>query len=138
MSDLALLVTENQIDTLTRFTREDFPYESCALLFGNIVANEYCVKMLKRMENVAHSEYSFNMDPDELIKAYQWASANGFNVIGVFHSHLIGTNPSSTDLTFMRLNPVIWLIYETSSSTYKAHLLVEDSLEEIKLEISKE
>jgi len=138
MSDLALLVTENQIDTLERFTREDFPYESCSLLLGNIVANEYCVKMLKRMENKAHSEYSFNMDPDEVMKAYQWASANGLNVIGVFHSHLVGTNPSNTDLTFMKINPVIWLIYEVLSSTYKAHLLIDDSLEEIKIEISKD
>ena len=138
MSDLVLLVTKNQIDSLAGFTREDFPYESCALLLGNIVANEYCVKMVKRMENIAHSEYSFNMHPDELMKAYQWASANGLNVIGVFHSHLVGANPSNTDLTFMKLNPVIWLIYEISSSTYKAHLLVEDSLEEIKLEISKD
>jgi len=138
MSDSVLLVTENQIDTLAHFTREDFPYESCSLLLGNIAANEYCVRMLKRMENIAHSEYSFNMDPDELIKAYQWASANGLNVIGVFHSHLVGANPSNTDLTFMKLNPVIWLIYEVSSSTYKAHLLEEDCLEEIKIKISKE
>jgi len=138
MSDLALQVTENQIDTLARFTREDFPNESCSLLLGNIVANEYCVKKLKRMKNIAHSEYSFYMDPDELMKAYQWASVNGLNVIGVFHSHLVGTNPSNTDLTFMKINPVIWLIYEVSSSTYKAYLLVGDSLEEIKIEISKD
>jgi proteasome lid subunit RPN8/RPN11 len=94
--------------------------------------------MLKKMENIAHSEYSFNMDTDELMKAYQWASANELNVIGVFHSHLVGRNPSNTDLTFMKINPVIWLIYGVSSSTYKAYLLVEDSLEEIKIKISKD
>jgi len=138
MSNLSLLVTENQIDTLARFAREDFPNESCSLLLGNIVNNEYCVKMIKRMENMAHSEYSFNMDPDELMKAYQWASANELNVVGVFHSHLVGSHPSNTDLTFMKINPVIWLIYEVSSSTYRAHLLVENSLEEIKIEISKD
>lgn len=138
MSDIALLVTENQIDALSRFTREDFPNESCSLLLGNIVDNEYCVKMLKRMENMAHSEYSFNMDPDELMKSYKWASDNGLNIIGVFHSHLVGTNPSNTDLTFMRINPVIWVIYDVSSSTYKAYLLAEDSLEEIRIKISKD
>ena len=138
MSNLSLLVTENQIDTLARFAREDFPNESCSLLLGNIVNNEYCVKMIKRMENMAHSEYSFNMDPDELMKAYQWASANGLNVIGIFHSHLVGQNPSNTDLTFMKINPVIWLIYEVSSSTYKAHLLADDTLKEIKIEITKD
>jgi proteasome lid subunit RPN8/RPN11 len=133
-----LLVTESQLDTLTHFAREDYPNESCSLLLGNIVNNEYCVKMIKRMENIAHSEYSFNIDPDELMKAYQWASANELNVVGVFHSHLVGSHPSNTDLTFMKINPVIWLIYEVSSSTYTAHLLVEDSLEKVKIEISKD
>jgi proteasome lid subunit RPN8/RPN11 len=125
------------MDTLASFTKEDFPHESCSLLLGNIVDNKYRVKVLKRMENVAHSEISFNIDPDELIKVYQWASDNGLNVIGIFHSHLVGTNPSNTDLTFMKINPVIWLIYDVSTETYKAFLLLQDSLEEIKVEISK-
>lgn len=137
MSDIALLITETQMDTLASFTKEDFPHESCSLLLGNIVDNKYHVKVLKRMENVAHSEISFNIDPDELIKVYQWASDSGLNVIGIFHSHLVGTNPSSTDLTFMKINPVIWLIYEVSTTTYKAFLLLQDSLEEIKVEIAK-
>jgi [CysO sulfur-carrier protein]-S-L-cysteine hydrolase len=138
LSEIALLVTENQMATLARFTKEDFPNESCSLLLGNIVNNEYRVKMIKRMENMAHSKYSFNMDPDELMKAYQWSSVNGLNVIGVYHSHLVGPNPSNTDLTFMKVNPVIWLIYEVSSSTYNAFLLVQDALEEIKIEVSKD
>jgi proteasome lid subunit RPN8/RPN11 len=126
------------MDELARFTKEDFPHESCSLLLGNIVDNKYHVKVLKRMENVEHSEISFNIDPDELIKVYQWASDNGLNVIGIFHSHLVGTNPSSTDLTFMKINPVIWLIYEVSTSTYKAFLLIQDSPQEIRVEISKD
>lgn len=138
MSDITLLITENQIDTLVDFTEDDFPNESCSLLLGNIVDSEYCVKILKRMENMAHSEYSFNMDPDELIKCYQWAAVNGLNVIGIFHSHLVGSSPSKTDLTFMKINPVIWVIYDVSSSTYKAYLWVENSFEEIKIKISKE
>ncbi len=138
LSEIALLVTENQMATLARFTKEDFPNESCSLLLGNIVNNEYRVKVIKRMENMEHSKYSFNMDPDELMKTYQWSSANGLNVIGVYHSHLVGSNPSNTDLTFMKINPVIWLIYDVSSSTYNAFLLVQDTLEEIKIEVSKD
>jgi proteasome lid subunit RPN8/RPN11 len=51
---------------------------------------------------------------------------------------LVGSNPSNTDLTFMKINPVIWLIYDVSSSTYNAFLLVQDTLEEIKIEVSKD
>lgn len=138
MSEITLLITENQIDTLIRSTKEDFPNESCSLLFGSIVDDEYHVKVLKKMENKAQSEYSFHMDSDELMKVYKWASDNGLDVVGVYHSHLEGSNPSDTDLTFMKINPVIWLIYDVSKSTYRAFLLVQDCLEEIKIKISKD
>lgn len=137
MSEITLLVTENQIDSLIRSTKEDFPNESCSLLLGSIVDDEYQVKVLKKMENKAHSEYSFYIDSDELMKVYKWASDNGLDVIGVYHSHLEGSNPSDTDLTFMMINPVIWLIYDVSKSTYRAFLLVQDYLKEIKIKISK-
>ena len=137
MSEITLLVTENQIDSLIRSTKEDFPNESCSLLLGSIVDDEYHVKVLKKMENKAHSEYSFHKDSDELMKVYKWASDNGLDVIGVYHSHLEGSNPSDTDLTFMMINPVIWLIYDVSKSTYRAFLLVQDYLKEIKIKISK-
>lgn len=137
MSEITLQVTENQIDSLTRSAKEDFPNESCSLLLGSIVDDEYHVKVLKKMENKAHSEYSFHMDSDELMKVYKWASDNGLDVIGVYHSHLEGSYPSDTDFTFMKINPVIWLIYDVSKSTYSAFLLVQDYLKEIKIEISK-
>jgi [CysO sulfur-carrier protein]-S-L-cysteine hydrolase len=137
MSEIILLVTENQIDSLIRSTKEDFPNESCSLLLGSIVDDQYLVKVLKKMENKTHSEYSFHMDSDELMKVYKWASDNGLDVIGVYHSHLEGSNPSDTDLTFMKINPVIWLIYDVSKSTYSAFLLVQDYLKQIKIEISK-
>ena len=138
MSEITLLITENQIDTLIRSTKEDFPNESCSLLFGSIVDDEYHVKVLKKMENKAQSEYSFHMDSDELMKVYKWASDNGLDVVGVYHSHLEGSNPSDTDLTFMKINPVIWLIYDVSKSIYRSVLLVQDCLKEIKIKISRD
>jgi [CysO sulfur-carrier protein]-S-L-cysteine hydrolase len=138
MSEITLLVTENQIDSLIRSTKEDFPHESCSLLLGSIVDDEYHVKVVKKMENKAHSGYSFHMDSDELMKVYKWASDNALDVVGVYHSHLEGSNPSNTDLTYMKINPVIWLIYDVSKSTYRAFLLVQDCLKEIKIKISRD
>ena len=136
MSEIRLLLTENQINNLISSTKEDLPNESCSLLLGNILDCEYRVKVLKRMNNLAHSEYSFNMDPDELMKVYQWASKKELDVIGIYHSHLDGSNPSATDLTFMRINPVIWLIYELSGSIFRAFIIVQDKLKEVKIKIS--
>jgi proteasome lid subunit RPN8/RPN11 len=136
MSEITLLLTEDQINSLISSTKEDLPNESCFLLLGDVVDDEYRVKLLKRMNNFAHSEYSFSMDPDELMKVYRWASNKQLNVIGVYHSHLEGSNPSATDLTFMRINPVIWLIYELCGSRFRAFILVQDDLKEVKVKIS--
>jgi len=139
MPEIALSVTKNQIDSLIRLTKEDLPNESCCLLLGRIVNdNEYCVELVKIMENKTRSEYSFQMDPDELKEAYQWASNNSLDVVGVYHSHLDGSTPSSTDLIFMKLNPVIWLIYEVSGSRFRAFTVVKDILKEVKIKISRE
>jgi len=139
MPEISLSVTENQIDSLIRLTKEYLPNESCCLLLGRIVNdNEYCVEQVKIMENKTHSEYSFQMDPDELMEVYQWASDNSLDIVGVYHSHLDGSAPSSTDLIFMKLNPVIWLIYEVSGSRFRAFTLVQDILKEVKIKISRE
>ena len=139
MPEISLSVTENQIDSLIRLTKEYLPNESCCLLLGRIVNdNEYCVEQVKIMKNKTHSEYSFEMDPDELMEVYQWASNNSLDIVGVYHSHLDGSAPSSTDLIFMKLNPVIWLIYEVSGSRFRAFTLVQDILKEVKIKISRE
>ena len=138
ISEITLLITESQIDFLISSTKKDLPYESCSLLLGNIVDYEYRVNVLKRMNNMTHSEYSFNMDPDEVLKVYQWASNKELDVIGVYHSHLDGASPSSTDLTFMKINPVVWLIYELSSSRFRAFMIADEALEEVKIKISKD
>ena len=137
MSEVRLLVTEKQINSLISSTKEYLPYESCFLLLGNIVDLEYRVSVLKNMENIANSEYSFIMDPDQIIKVYQWASNNELEVIGVYHSHLDGARPSSTDVIFMQINELIWLIYEVSSSIFKAFILENEILKEVEIKISK-
>ncbi len=136
MTEITLLVTENQVNSLIRSTRKNLPNESCSLLLGDIVDREYRVKILKEMNNIANSEYSFNIDPDELMKVYQWASKEQLNLIGIYHSHLEGSKPSATDLTYMRINPVIWLIYELSESIFRAYILVDDNLKEVKIKFS--
>ena len=137
MSEITLLVTEKQINSLISSTREYLPYESCFLLLGNILDWEYRVSILKYMDNIANSEYSFIMYPDQIIKVYQWASNNELEVIAVYHSHLDGPRPSSTDVIFMQINELIWLIYEVSSSKFKAFILENDTLKEVKIKISK-
>lgn len=43
-------------------------------------------------------------------------------VIAIFHSHPAKAWPSSTDIRFMEINPVVWVIYSTTESQLKAFL----------------
>lgn len=77
------------------------------------------------MENTKQSSIEFNMDPDELFKKYQDISYPNFNIVGIFHSHPGPPIPSSTDIMYMKINPIPWVIYSTTSNELKSFLLDE-------------
>ena len=109
--------------------KDSLPKESCALLAGNMSENKTHVIDLILMKNSEISTTSFSMDPQELINAYKNAQKLSMEIVGIFHSHPGGVQPSSTDRKFMELNPVIWLIYSTNLNKYKAYILKEKTNE---------
>lgn len=117
---LKIVLTSEQITRLARFANDALPNESCAFLFGS--SNESTVTEILPMKNVDSSPYSFSIEPSELLDAYDKAEKKGLDVIGIFHSHPGKPSPSTTDLKFMEINPVIWLIYSTTEDGFGAYL----------------
>lgn len=123
-----------------------YPAEACALLEGNFTkitneASEYRdeqanVVDIIHMRNADHSIYTFRIDSNELINAYQEISSRNMDLVGIFHSHSSKAYPSSTDRKYMELNPVVWLIYSTLSRSFAAYTLDDDKIAQIKLESS--
>ena len=113
------------------------PYEACSLLLGISSHYKFLVKELYHMRNVDLSETAFQMGLPDLISAYKYSSKKKLNVIGVFHSHFLGTTPSKKDLTYMELNPVVWLIYSVDDCKFGAYKL-NSTLEEVPLNIVTE
>jgi proteasome lid subunit RPN8/RPN11 len=68
---------------------------------------------IKFVHNVLRSSTKFYVSPQELYKVYTDAEEKGLEIVGIFHSHPASTYPSPTDLRYMKLNPVIWLILST-------------------------
>ena len=89
------------------------------------------------MRNVDLSETAFKMGLPDLISAYEYSSEKKLNVIGVFHSHCFGTAPSKKDLTYMELNPVVWLIYSVDDCKFGAYKM-NRTLEKVLLNIVTE
>ena len=131
MIEQTLVVTKGQLKALKKLALFHMPCEACSLLLGISSHYKFQVKELYHMRNVDLSETAFNMGLPDLISAYKYSSEKNLNVIGVFHSHFLGTEPSKKDLTYMELNPVVWLIYSVGDckfGAYKMNSILENVL----------
>jgi proteasome lid subunit RPN8/RPN11 len=69
------------------------------------------------------------------MKAYQLSEARNQQVVGIFHSHPAEPFPSSTDKRYMKINPVVWIIYSTVTNESRAYIF-EDKLREVELQVT--
>jgi proteasome lid subunit RPN8/RPN11 len=126
-------LTAAQIRQLAEIAKDALPNESCAFLLGH---NDKVVKILP-MRNSDESPVTFSIEPAELLHAYNLAESKGMQVIAIFHSHPAKPWPSSTDIKFMEINPVVWVIYSTTESQLKAFVYDDDEfIKEIDITIS--
>jgi proteasome lid subunit RPN8/RPN11 len=84
------------------------------------------------MKNSDLSVLTFSIDPQELIDTYQKVEKQDRQVVGIFHSHPAEPIPSSIDKKFMEINPVVWLIYSTTTNESKAYIF-EEKIKEVQL-----
>jgi proteasome lid subunit RPN8/RPN11 len=73
---------------------------------------------------------SFEIPPDELLKAYDHADKIGTQVTAIFHSHPSPPRPSATDIRFMEINPVVWVIYSTTEERFAAWIFVDEAFDD--------
>ena len=118
----AIFLTAAQLTKLVEVAKDALPNESCAFLLGH---NDRVAKILP-MRNIDESPVTFSIEPTELIYAYNLAESKGMDVIAIFHSHPAKAWPSSTDMKFMEINPVIWVIYSTTENQLKAFVYNDD------------
>jgi proteasome lid subunit RPN8/RPN11 len=101
------------------------PNESCAFLLGSGQDRVAIAEILPVRD--AHATYaSFEISPDELLKAYDYAERKNLQVAGIFHSHPSPPSPSRTDARFMEINPVVWVIYSTTEGRFAAWIFEEN------------
>lgn len=115
------------------------PNESCAFLLGSVDPDERHV-MIKEVLPVknAHASYaSFEIPPEDLIKAYDYAERARQQIIGIFHSHPAPPLPSRTDMRFMEINPVVWVIYSTTENRFAAWVF-EQSVQKVDMAIKND
>jgi [CysO sulfur-carrier protein]-S-L-cysteine hydrolase len=127
----AISLTAEQIKELVSIAKDALPDEACAFLLGK---NDTVVKILP-MRNLDKSPVTFSIDPGEVLYAYNIAETKGLQVVAIFHSHPAKPSPSSTDIKFMEINPVVWLIYSTTEWRLKGYVY-DDDVKEVTIKIA--
>ena len=92
-----LELPQSVVDEVVALALEEYPYESCGLLAGppggDVVTRFY------RCRNAAESARVYTVDPGDHLRAERDAEAQGWEIIGVVHSHThTAAFPSPTDV----------------------------------------
>ena len=125
-----IVLTQKDKDKLVTHAIGQQPSESCAMLLGKKVGDNWNVEEVFLTQNVDNSQTNFTISPEELLEGYQLAEKRHLELVGVFHSHPNSDAiPSSTDKTFMQNNPVPWIIFSCVNNSLKAYLLDSDVIE---------
>ena len=126
----SIVLAQKEKDKLVTHAISEQPSESCAMLFGKKVGDNWNVKEVFLTQNIDDSQTNFTISPEELLKGYQIAEKNQLEVVGIFHSHPNSdATPSNTDKKFMQNNPVPWIIFSGVNNDLRAYLLDSDVIE---------
>lgn len=124
---MQLVLTESHRNILSKLSKDLSPNESCAILFGKTENDKLVVQELYIADNKEESPVNFTISNEQLIQGYQEAEKKNLEVIGIFHSHPSSEPyPSETDKKFMKINPVIWVIFSCLTNNFKAYILESD------------
>lgn len=128
ISSISLNNSQKQI--LLNHAQKLDPNESCAILYGSIHDYKVTVEDIFLTKNIAESPVSFRISNQELMAAYKRAEKNSTEIVAIFHSHPSSEAiPSATDLKFMEINPVVWVIYSGLTEGFKAYTSDKDASE---------
>jgi proteasome lid subunit RPN8/RPN11 len=133
---LILRLRRRHLELLKQETERMHPVEACAMLFGELSKNEAAVEKVEVAENRLRSTTRFEVDPAKVAAAITEAEKEGYEFIGLFHSHPAPAAPSSVDLKYMRLwGDALWLILSSTDGKLAAYQLIEGTVKEATIRI---
>ena len=92
-----LELSREVVDDIVDQARERYPYEACGLIAGP--AGAATVTRYYRCRNAAASARVYTIDPHDHLRAERDAEDNGWEILGVVHSHThTEAAPSPTDI----------------------------------------
>jgi proteasome lid subunit RPN8/RPN11 len=114
----------------------EFPNEACGLLAGR---DGMPVRFFA-MRNLDASPVSYRLDPKEQLRAFEEMDEEGWDLLGIFHTHTHSEAfPSETDMRLAFYPEATYLVMSLSdreSPDLRAFRIVEDEVTEEELTIT--
>jgi proteasome lid subunit RPN8/RPN11 len=129
----SIILTKSQFKCLKDISRKAQPFEGCALLLGYVKEKTVNITDIISTKNIDKSKFTFKIDSKTVFKIYEKADRENKEVIGIFHSHHSSPKPSSLDIQYMAVNPIVWLIFSTTSFNIVAYQMLNEHIKFIKV-----
>jgi proteasome lid subunit RPN8/RPN11 len=84
---MVLKIKKDHIEFMFQNSRETAPVEACGILVGKRSCGEKTVERVIPAKNVVASPIAYEIDAEEILRAFEEAERAGQEVIGFFHSH---------------------------------------------------
>ena len=117
------------------------PEEACGLIAGTKEGEDKVVEKVYLLTNIDHSNEHFTLDPKEQLAAVKDMRANGYELLGNFHSHPESpSRPSEEDKRLAydsKVNYLILSLMEIDNPVLKAFNIDEEknvTIEELVIE----
>ena len=106
-----VIMRKADCDALVAHARSCLPEEACGLIAGRIDDETKTVERVFCLTNTDHSAEHFNIDPREQLAAIRAARANGWAMLGNWHSHpSTPSRPSAEDIRLAADSTASYLI----------------------------
>jgi proteasome lid subunit RPN8/RPN11 len=130
-----LALSDSLLQEMIAYVDQYAPLEACGVLAGKAARAEKMIGVL----NQAQSPVRFVMDPYEQLHAFDWIDSNGFDLVGIFHSHPTGLEiVSPTDISEAAYD-VVHLVLSYTGAQWKARgfWIENGKASEVTLEINE-
>ncbi|HYO06925.1 MAG TPA: M67 family metallopeptidase [Phototrophicaceae bacterium] len=132
--NLIVVIKKTHLALLINLSLQTKPLETCAILIGKRNNNQFSILKVLPMDNDDKSEVSFAINEDKLFAVYKHTESVNLAVVGVYHTHPSVPMPSKTDMKYMEINPIPWIIHSTTINKTKCFIHDEiDGIKEIEL-----
>lgn len=82
-----LFLNKKDYDIILNHALQGLPNEACGLIAGRISGNDKYIEKVYLLTNIDESNEHFSMDTKEQLAAVKDIRANGYSLLGNFHSH---------------------------------------------------